>query len=120
MNQPLELPIGQMPPYPRVADFLGPKWMAGFIKAFIGSWFVTRNFRALLLGLPTLPNARQFDPKRLILSKFRKQPNATRARGEFQRYYSLPFHLRDIQGLRLATRAGCHRCPTAILARKSQ
>ena len=26
----------------------------GFVKAFVGSWFFTRNYRALLLGLPTL------------------------------------------------------------------
>ena len=26
----------------------------GFAKAFVGSWFFTRNYRALLLGLPTL------------------------------------------------------------------
>jgi len=54
MNQPLQVPDGPLPPYPAVSEFLNPRWFVGFIRAFVGSWFVTRNFRAFLLGIPTI------------------------------------------------------------------
>lgn len=54
MNQPLKLPEGPRPPYPAVSEFLNPRWFVGFVRAFVGSWFVTRNFRAFLLGIPAI------------------------------------------------------------------
>ena len=41
-------------PYPSVGEFLSPFIFVGFLRAFVGGWFLSRHYRALLLAAPTL------------------------------------------------------------------
>lgn len=41
-------------PAPSVGEFLRPRWFLGFLRAFVGSWFLTRNYRAFFAGAPAL------------------------------------------------------------------
>ena len=41
-------------PYPSVGEFLNPFIFVGFLRAFVGGWFLSRNYRILLLAVPTL------------------------------------------------------------------
>lgn len=41
-------------PAPSIGEFLRPRWFFGFLRAFIGSWFLSRNYRAFFAGAPAL------------------------------------------------------------------
>jgi|GEM_PF-5455513 len=54
MNQPLRLRKGRLPDYPTIGEFLNPRWFVGFVRAFVGGWFVSRNYWSFLLGIPAV------------------------------------------------------------------
>ncbi len=41
-------------PYPSVGEFLSPFMFVGFLRAFVGGWFLSRYYRALFIAAPTL------------------------------------------------------------------